>query len=207
MVYLHSYKAVFSVIVQTEEGKKDLGLLKEEVKLFSEDGEKFIERIQTMDKIGLIDTCISKAYNLSPVYHAGHNSSGYMKIKFSKTKAKGVRYFSKNDSTFIIDQTMPAPYFDSNNFEVVLSLLPLDSNFEADIPFFQFESGGYTMYSSRVIGEETISDNNTTRKVWVLVTSFGDSETTFYIAKDNREIIKKINNRANNTKVTFNKVF
>ena len=207
MKYLRPYKNSFDVIVQNNGKKKDYGLLIDEVKIIEMNGNKYFERIQKMPDIGLIDTSINNFNDLSPVFHSGHNSSGYMHLNFRRTKVTGKKYFSKNDSTFVINMSMPGPYFDSNMFDVVLQLLPLKKDFEGSIPYYEFESGGYVIYKAKVTGDKKFKTaKGKMKNVWVLETTDGKSATEFYITKETRSIVKKVSSRSPRVKILFEQV-
>ncbi len=192
MKFLKPYKNSFNVIVQNNGKKKDYGLLIDEVKIIEMNGKKYFERIQKMPDISLIDTSINNYNDLSPVMHSGHNSSGFMHLNFGESRVTGEKYFSKNDSTFVINTNMPGPYFDSNMFEVVLKLLPLKENYETSIPYYIFESGGYVLYKAKVTRDEEFKTaKGEMKNVWVLETTDGKSTSRLFIAKDSREVMKK----------------
>lgn len=207
MKFLKPYKSSFDVIVQNNGKKKDYGLLIDEVKIIEMNGEKYFERIQKMPDINLVDTSINNFNDLSPVSHAGNNLSGYLHLNFGKSKVTGEKYLSKNDSLIKINTKMPTPYFDSNMFEVVLRLLPLDNNFKGAVPYYQFETGGYTIYSVKVIGSEELKNpDGTTENSWILETSYNDSRSDIYISKKTREVLKKMVIRSPQVKILFERV-
>ena len=207
MYYLRPYKSISKVIVENNGKERDLGMLIDELKIIEKDGEKYYERVQQMPTIGLIDTSIDKCDNLAPVFHAGHNSSGYMHLNFGKSEVTGEKYFSKNDSLYIINNNMPGSYFDSNMFEVVLRLLPLKENYEVSVPYYIFESGGYVLYKVKVTGEDELKTGNDEMKdVWVLEAKDNESATTFYITKETREVIKMISIRSPQLKIISTKI-
>jgi len=207
MNYLQPYKSSGRVIVENGGKQRDLGKLIDELKIIEKNGNKYYERVQQMPKIGLIDTSIDNFDNLSPVFHAGHNSSGYMHLNFGKSKVTGEKYFSKNDSLYIINTDMPGDYFDSNIFEVVLRLLPLKENYEARIPYYLFESGGYVLYKAKVTGDEEFKTaKGKIENVWVLETFDGKSTTRFYITKDTRTVIKMVSIRSPQVKILYERV-
>ena len=207
MGYLKPYKSSFKVIVESNGKQRDLGMLIDELKMIEKNGKKYYERVQQMPKIGLIDTSIDNCDNLSPVFHAGHNSSGYMYLNFRKSKVTGEKYFLKNDSLFIINNDMQGGYFDSNMFQVILRLLPLKKDYKASIPYYEFESGGYVLYKAKVIGDEEFrTEEGGTKNVWILETENGKSTSKFYITKDTREVIKMITIRSSKLKIVSTKI-
>lgn len=207
MKYLKPYKISFNVILENSGIKRNLGHLTDEVKIIEINREKYFERIQKMPKINLVDTSINRINNLSPVLHSGHNPVGFMRLNFGKLKVTGEKYFSKNDSTVIINTNMPTTYYDSNMFEVVLSLLPLKENLDVKIPYYEFESGGYVLYRARVTGDEKIkTSENTWKNAWLLETTNGKSTTRFYITKDTRSVIRKVSIRSPQVKIIMDKI-
>lgn len=204
MDYLQSYKSTFKVIIENNGKQNNLGMLIDELKIIEKNGKKYYERVQQMPKIGLVDTSIDNFDNLSPIFHAGHNSSGYMHLNFGKSKVTGEKYFSQNDSLYIINNNMPGGYFDSNMFEVVLKLLPLKENYEVSIPYYVFESGGYVLYEAKVTGEEKLkTQKGKIKNVWVLEVTDGKSTSSFYITKDTRTVIKGVSIRSPQVKILF----
>lgn len=204
MNYLQPYKISFKVSIESGEKQRDLGVLIDELKIIEKNEKKYYERVQQMPKIGLIDTSIDNFDNLSPIFHAGHNSSGYMHLNFGKSKVTGEKYFSRNDSLYIINNNMPGGYFDSNMFEVALRLLPLKENYEVSIPYYVFESGGYVLYKAKVTrGEKLKTQKGKIKNVWVLEVTDGKSTSSFYITKDTRTVIKGVSIRSPQVKILF----
>ena len=205
--YLKPSEVSFKVIMESNGNKKDLGLLIDQIKIIEWNGNKCIERIQQMPNINLIDTSINNINSLSPVFHAGHNPSGYMRLNFETTTVTGEKYFSNKDSLIKFNTKMPAPYFDSNMFEVILSLLPLSDNFKAQIPYYEFESGGYTIYKAKVNGSKKVKNpKGSFENTWILETEHNGTRSVFYISKSKREILKKEIFRSPTLKIVFDRV-
>lgn len=146
-----------------------------------------------------IDSTIVRSATLSPVYHASYNAQRDMSIHFG-SEITGFYQDKVANKTTAIAQKLPAGYFDSNFYPMLINWLPLKVGYKADLDIYDYNPKG----KMGVIKAHILSVSEGTyrtqklgdRKVWIVEASdeiggSADSKSIYQIDQLNRQLYKQ----------------
>ncbi len=100
----------------------------------------------------VVDTTLSTAKSLAPIYERTYKPSGIIFINFTKKLATGL--IGRAPTLKTIHDTLTTTAFNSTDLDLVVRSLPLTDNFTASLPIYDPEFGGYRHASIHVIHAE-----------------------------------------------------
>lgn len=146
-----------------------------------------------------IDSTTVNRADLSPVYHASYNAQRNMSIHFGK-EITGFYQDKVANKTTAIAQKVPAGYFDSNFYPMLINWLPLKTGYKADLDIYDYNPKGkmgvikahILSVSEGIYHTQKLGD----RKVWIVEVSdeigtSADSKSIYQIDQLNRQLYKQ----------------
>ena len=172
-------------------------------------------RVQTLlvkGKPMSIDSVLVTLDAFQPIYHAGTNPRRSVQLKYDYALGKIIgqytpkRQVKKQAKTHIIQQQVPAPYFDSNVYEMMLRFLPLKTGLKAKFPAYAYESAQRNGVRWYEIQEVALQKFNQQACFVVKVKNEQGQVVYYWINQQNRTLYKYEIHLPNGRKVLFTKV-
>ncbi|QES89435.1 DUF3108 domain-containing protein [Rhizosphaericola mali] len=134
-----------------------------------------------------IDSSICAIPSLTPIYHSSYNMQRDMVLHFGET-ISGYYLDKQKDSLTHISDTITSPYFDSNIYQWLICLLPLQEGMNVNLPLYDYnpsKSGLMNATITQIVKGEYISPVSGSHKVWIVHTeddlSGSTNKLVFYI--------------------------
>ncbi len=144
----------------------------------------------------IVDTAIAELRTLRAVAHRSHQPTRTMRFEFVGNDAEGTvaekaGATQSSPAPQTIHQSLGGPIFDSNVIDLVVSALPLERGFSANLPFFIYERGG------RVVMPVAVRDRGTTsfgrlgeRDAWVVSVDVPGAPATVWVDAKTRAVLR-----------------
>ncbi|SFE18000.1 DUF3108 domain-containing protein [Spirosoma endophyticum] len=143
-----------------------------------------------------VDTTVALQKTMAPIYHSSFNGQRNMVLAFNGQRIEGYYKNQKDGIVTLVNDQMSEPYFDSNIYPHLIRFLPLKAGYQATIPIYDFNPRQHGLLFARVtdVKETMLTDKNGQKipcyAVQVTDDLSPDSQTTHYIAKKDRAVVK-----------------
>jgi hypothetical protein len=162
------------------------------------DGARLLEVEQRFPAGGgeIVDTAIAELRTLRAVAHRSHQPTRTMRFDFVGNDADGLvtetaAVAQPSKSPQKIHQSLGGPIFDSNVIDLVISSLPLERDFSADLPFFIYERGGRVSMAVAVRDRATSSFGQLgDRDAWTVTVDVPGAPATVWVDAKTRAVLR-----------------
>jgi|GEM_PF-6625431 len=143
----------------------------------------------------VVDTTMSDASTLAPIMERTRKTSGDIVLDFSPGLVRGS--MTRSGATRQINDTLPAPAFNSTDLELVVRSLALREGFSTAFKIYDPEYGGFRPDSIRVVRLEPPQERGS-EGAWIVHSQDRRLESTYRIAERSRQLLS-IDVRADST--------
>ena len=98
-----------------------------------------------------------------------------------------------------VDSPVPAGWYNSASFDLILRASPLADGYEVAVPTFSGREGSHVM-TAKVTGSESLPGHGDT---WRLDADFAGLPVTFWISKTSRRLVRQVMHVAPGTEIVF----
>ena len=191
---LRQYGITFNIYLQGPQKNDSLGTLHDRLKIL--EGEGQVERTQVMNLMNQpehVDSVRAKNHSLEPIFHYSRNKTRKIELHYENGDVTG-KYTPSSGDVIAIEDSFNLRPFDSNWLDIILQLLSLVENYHISVLTHEVNANGQSglvSYEIEVVGQTQITDSQENMfDVWKVLTQKEDQETTFYIEKKSKEVIK-----------------
>lgn len=164
-----------------------VGQLTDRLTIDTVNGTVLLRRAQRLQRgtADLIDSTITEQRTLAPRWHRSLQPTRIISIEFSGRRVKG-SIGPQDIPPVPIDTTLPAPLFDSGNWDLLLRALPLETGYAARFPVYDTDAG-VREYHVAVTGSTTVQGE----EAHVVIFTLGRGrESVVWIGKQSRNLLQ-----------------
>ncbi len=172
---------------------RSIGMISEEIVLTEIAGRPALHRSQILssDEIGnrTAETIVFRE-TFNPHSHLDISDNHTISITYQVGKVVGEKQLASGE-IIPIETIFHTPVFDSHSIEMVLRLLPLTEDFNAELPIFHADKGLEMVVSAKVLGNERVTNVNGLVDSWKVQTDWNGVIQYYWISIENRDLVKQ----------------
>lgn len=149
-----------------------------------------IRRVSTsaINHRGVVDTTFALARTLAPLGGRTHKPTGIISYDFQHDTVSGV--ITDSGATRAIHDVLPGPAFNSTDIDVIVRSLPLAPGYQARLPIYDPELGGYCFASVHVDSYPHLgSSSSSSTKTWLVRVTDGSLHIAYCVDRATRGLL------------------
>jgi hypothetical protein len=179
--------ARFALTAYRDADEIPVGRLTDEIRIDTVKGTVLVRRVQRLQRgtMELVDSTLTEQATLAPRWHRSLQPNRRIVLEFSGRKVKG-SIGPQDVPPVPIDTTLPAPVFDSGNWDLFVRALPLAKDYAARFHVYDTDAG-VREYHVAVTGSTTVQGEEAHV---VLFTLGRGRESVVWIGKESRDLLQ-----------------